>query len=136
MFFTLWNVMYVGGIIFFIIGALNLIQSYGQSLKKIIICVVLAIVGLAGFWFGDEGRRKETFQFEIDTEAKDTSNGIRELPTGNIQVIFNGDRTKVPSGQLTIDKAYKEKFIESIKEDEDGTYVELTRDEYRRYTRT
>lgn len=136
MFFTLWNIMYIGGIILFMIGAINLIQSCGQSLKKVIICVILALGGLAGFWFGDEGRRKEIFQFEIDTEAKDTSNGIRELPSGNMQVLFNNDRTKIPSGQLTIDKFYKEDFKNHIKTDEDGTYVELTRTEYKKYTRT
>lgn len=132
MIFTFWNIIYQFGIILFIAGALNLVGCVGQSAKKWIVCFSLIVVGAIGFCFGDGGRRKETFQFEIATETKDTIKGIRELPSGSIQVIFNSDRTKMPSGQLTVQFKDREFFENKIKEDADGTYIELTRDEFKR----
>lgn len=132
MFFTLYNMLFWGGIIFFVIGVLNILNCFGQSLGRIIACLVLMGLGVAGFWFGDEGRRQEKFQFEIAVDAKDTVNGRRELPGGSIQVIFNEDRTSVPSNQLTISKRNIEFFEGLIQEDEDGTYIEVTREDYKR----
>ena len=132
MFFTLYNMLFWGGIIFFVIGVLNILNCFGQSLGRIIACLVLMGLGVTGFWFGDEGRRQEKFQFEIAVDAKDTVNGRRELPGGSIQVIFNEDRTSVPSNQLTISKRNIEFFEGLIQEDEDGTYIEVTREDYKR----
>lgn len=114
------------GIIFFIIGTLNILNCFKQSLKRIIICLILIIIGIFGFWFGDKGRRQEIFQFEI------ADNGIRELPGGSIQVIFNDDRVSIPSNQLTIAKNNVKFFEDLIKKDDNGTYIEVTREEYRR----
>lgn len=125
MFFTFYNILFWGGIIFFIIGILNVLDVFNLSLGKIIVCSILVLSGIAGFWFGDQGRRQEIFQFEIEE--------VRELNSETVQILFNGNRTSVPSNQITTSK---ELYEDLLKEDENGVkYLEATREQYKELKR-
>lgn len=119
--FTLGNILYFGGIALFIIGAINLIQCYGQSIKRLIICLILVTFGLAGFWFGDDMRRKEIFTYTIDHYQDD-------FPGGGIQVTFKEETTP-----RMIKANMVEKFKEKAAEDGNPDTIEMTRADRKEY---
>lgn len=113
--FSLGNVLYFGGIAFFVIGAGNLIQCVGQSAKKIAVCVALAALGIAGFWFGDDMRRNEVFSYTID-HYQDGFAG------GDLQVFFEEETTP-----RMIKKEKIEKFKEMAAKDGNPNTIDLKR---------
>lgn len=112
--FTLGNILYFGGIIFLIIGVINLF-TFDWTKGKIIACILLIVAGGAGFWFGDDMRRKEVFSYTIDHYQDGFTNGA-------VQVTFKEETTP------RMIKANKvEKFKEKAAEDGDENTIELTR---------
>lgn len=119
--FTLSNVLYFGGIAFLAIGGVNLIQCYGQSIKRVIVYLTLVILGLAGFWFGDDMRRKEIFTYTIDHYQDDFS-------SGGVQVTFKEETTP-----RMIKANMVEKFKEKAAEDGNPDTIEMTRADKKEY---
>lgn len=119
--FTLGNVLYFGGIAFLAIGGVNLIQCYGQSIKRIIVYLTFVILGLAGFWFGDDMRRKEIFTYTIDHYQDGFS-------SGGVQVTFKEETTP-----RMIKANMVEKFKEKAAEDGNPDTIEMTRADKKEY---